>query len=435
MIPRYTRPEMGRVWSEENKYRKWLEVEIAAAEAWARLGRIPAGAVEEIRRKARIDLERIGEIEAEIHHDVVAFTTQVAETVGDASRYIHFGLTSTDVVDTAQSLLLREAVDLILRDIDELMDVLREQAARHKDLVMMGRTHGVHAEPTTLGLKFALWLAEMERNRRRIEAAGKSVAVGKISGSTGTYANVPPEIEAHVCERLGLERPLVSTQVLQRDRHAELLAALAICGGSLEKFAVEIRGLQRTEIREVEEPFRKGQKGSSSMPHKRNPEKSERISGLARLLRGNALAALENQALWHERDISHSSVERVILPDSTILLDYMLHLFTTIVRDLHVYPDNMQANLEKTRGLIYSQRVLLALVEKGLSREEAYEIVQGRAMEAWEQGSDFRQLIRQDPEVKKVLSGAELDQLFDPAYHVRYVDEIFKRLGIEPTGR
>ncbi|MBX6377167.1 MAG: adenylosuccinate lyase [Clostridia bacterium] len=430
MIERYTRPEMGRLWSEVSRYEAWLAVELAVCEAWAELGVIPAEAVETIRARARVDVVRIRAIETEVHHDVIAFTTSLAEQVGEAARYIHFGLTSSDVVDTAQSLLLRRAADILLEGLRDLAGVLADLARRHRQTVMIGRTHGVHAEPTTFGLKLALWYDETRRNIARLERARETVSVGKVSGSVGTYANVDPRVEAIVCRRLGLRPALISTQVLQRDRHAEFAATLAVVGGSLEKFALEIRGLQRTEVREVEEPFQPGQKGSSSMPHKRNPEKCERICGLSRLLRGYALAAFENQALWHERDISHSSVERVVLPDATIVLDYMIHLFTQVLRGLRVYPENMRRNLEATGGLVFSQRVLLALVERGMSREEAYAVVQRRAMEAWETGRPFRELVAADEAVRRRLTPQELAACFDPAPHLRHVDEIFARLGL-----
>ena len=430
MIERYTLPEMAAIWSPENRYRKWLEVEIYACEAWAELGVIPREVVEQIRARARVDVDRIRAIEAEVHHDVIAFTTSVAEQVGEAARFLHYGLTSNDVVDTAQSALLKEACDLLLRRAEALREAIRAQARRHKDTLMVGRTHGVHAEPITFGLKLAVWYAEMERNVERLRRAREAVAVGKISGAVGTYANVDPFVEEYVCRKMGLRPAPVSNQVLQRDRHAELATTLAVVAGSLEKFATEVRHLQRTEVREAEEPFRAGQKGSSAMPHKRNPEKCERVSGLARLMRGYALAALEDQALWHERDISHSSVERVILPDATTVLDYMLHLFTTIVTDLRVYPQRMKANLELSGGLISSQQVLLALVGKGMSREEAYRLVQGHALATWEEGGSFRARLEADPEVRRRLSPEELEACFDYRRHLRHVDAIFARLGI-----
>ena len=431
MIQRYTRPEMGRLWTAEHKYETWLRVELLALEAWADLGVVPREAVEEIRAKAVVDPRRIAEIEAQVHHDVIAFTTAVAERVGPAARWFHYGLTSTDVVDTAQSVILVEAADLLIAGAEELAQVLKEQALRHRHTVIMGRTHGVHAEPTSFGLKFALWYCEMQRNLERLRRARETVRVGKISGAVGNYAHVDPEVERRVCAGLGLEPAPVSTQVLQRDRHAEFMTTLAVVGGTLEKIAVEIRHLQRTEVREVEEPFRTGQKGSSAMPHKRNPEKCERISGLARVLRANALAALENQALWHERDISHSSVERVILPDSTIVLDYMLHLLTTVIRDLHVYPGAMAANLNRTGGLIYSQRLLLELVASGMTREGAYAVVQELAMAAWQGGATFQERVLSDPRITGRIARPVLESLFDPGYYLRRVDEIYRRLGWE----
>lgn len=431
MIERYTRPEMGRIWSQANKYQAWLTVELLACEAWAELGVIPAEAAAAIREKARIDVDRIAEIEAQVHHDVIAFTTSIAEQVGPHARYFHYGLTSTDVVDTAQAYLLVQATDLLLADVDALLAVLAAQARRWKTTPMIGRTHGVHAEPITFGLKLALWYDEMRRNRVRLERARETIRVGKLSGAVGTFAHIDPAVERAVCAGLGLVPAPLSTQVLQRDRHAEYLSTLAVIAGSLDKFAVEIRHLQRTEVRELEEPFRQGQKGSSAMPHKRNPEKSERISGLARLIRGYAQAAFENQALWHERDLSHSSVERVILPDATILLDYMLTLMTELIRDLHVYPEAMQANLERTGGLIYSQRILLALVERGLTREEAYALVQEAAMQAWQAGGGFRERLERDPRITSRLSRDELARLFDPAHYVRRIDELFARVGLD----
>ncbi|HEY8448940.1 MAG TPA: adenylosuccinate lyase [Bacillota bacterium] len=430
MIERYTRPAMGALWTQEHKYRTWLRVELLACEAWARLGRIPAEAVDELRRKARIDVDRILAIERTVHHDVIAFTTAIAEQVGPAARYFHFGLTSTDVVDTALAVILVEAADLLIAGAEALAATLAEQARRYKHTLIIGRTHGVHAEPTTFGLKLALWYAEMQRNLERLRRAREIVRVGKLSGAVGHFAHIDPEVERYVCAGLGLEPAPISTQVLQRDRHAEFVTTLAIVGGTLEKMAVEIRHLQRTEVREVEEPFRAGQKGSSAMPHKRNPEKAERISGLARLLRSYAVAALENQALWHERDISHSSVERVILPDATILLDYMLATMTEIIRDMHVYPEAMRANLERTGGLIYSQRLLLALVERGLTREDAYALVQELAMAAWQGGPTFRERVWADARIRAYLQPEELEALFDPRAYTHRVDEIFARVGL-----
>lgn len=430
MIERYTRPEMGSIWTDENRYRAWLEVEILACEAWSELGVIPQEDVAKIREGARIDVDRILEIEQETRHDVVAFTRAVAETLGPESKWVHYGLTSTDVVDTALSYLLRQANQILLRDVDRFIEVLKKKALEHKDTVMMGRTHGVHAEPTTFGLKMALWYAEMKRNRERLVRAVETVAVGKISGAVGTYANIDPFVEAYVCEKLGLKPAPVSTQTLQRDRHAEYLAALSLIATSLEKFAVEIRGLQKSETREVEEAFGKGQKGSSAMPHKRNPIGSENITGLARVVRGHMVTAFENVALWHERDISHSSAERVILPDTTILLNYMLNRFAGIVENLTVFPENMKRNMERTYGLIFSQRVLLTLIDKGLKREEAYDRVQRLAMQAWEEARSFRELVERDERIASILSPEELEDCFDTRYHLKRVDDIFRRLEL-----
>lgn len=430
MIERYTRPEMGSIWTDENRYRAWLEVEILACEAWAELGVIPQEDVAKIREGARIDVDRILEIEQETRHDVVAFTRVVAETLGPESKWVHYGLTSTDVVDTALSYLLRQANQILLRDVDRFIEVLKKKALEHKDTVMMGRTHGVHAEPTTFGLKMALWYAEMKRNRERLVRAVETVAVGKISGAVGTYANIDPFVEAYVCEKLGLKPAPISTQTLQRDRHAEYLAALSLIATSLEKFAVEIRGLQKSETREVEEAFGKGQKGSSAMPHKRNPIGSENITGLARVVRGHMVTAFENVALWHERDISHSSAERVILPDTTILLNYMLNRFAGIVENLTVFPENMKRNMERTYGLIFSQRVLLTLIDKGLKREEAYDRVQRLAMQAWEEARSFRELVERDERIASILSPEELEDCFDTRYHLKRVDDIFRRLEL-----
>lgn len=435
MIERYTRPEMGAVWTLEKKFGRWLEIEVFAAEAWAELGVVPRQAAEEIRARARFDVARILEIEQRVQHDVVAFTTNVAESVGPAARYLHYGLTSSDVVDTALASLMVEAGRQIEAGLEGLRRAVAAQAVRYKDTPCMGRTHGVHAEPMTFGLKLALWHEEIRRHQARWARAIEAVRVGKISGAVGTYANVDPFVERYVCQRLGLEPAPISTQILQRDRHAEYLTALALIGSSIEKFALEIRGLQRTEAREVEEPFGEGQKGSSSMPHKRNPRLCEQMSGLARVLRGNALAAMEDVPLWHERDISHSSVERVVVPDSTILVDYMLHTFTSVVANLHVYPENMAANIERTGGLPFSQKVLLALVRKGMTREEAYQVVQAAAMAAWADygkpgAVTFRQRIAAHPAVAERLSGAELEACFDYRQHLVHVDAIFRRLGL-----
>lgn len=431
MIQRYTLPEMAQIWSEENKFRKWLDVEIYACEAMAELGQIPKEAFAEIKTKANFDVQRIAEIEAVVDHDVIAFTTNVGEYVGEAAKYIHLGLTSSDVLDTAMAVLMKEAGAHLARRLGQLRRVLLEQAKEHRHTVMIGRTHGIHAEPITFGLKMLLWTAETERNIRRMKQAVETISVGKISGAVGTYANIDPFVEEHVCRRLGLKPAPVSTQVLQRDRHAEYLTTIGVIGSSLDKFATELRSLQRTDILEVEEYFKKGQKGSSAMPHKRNPITGERISGLARLLRGNAMVAMENVPLWNERDISHSSVERVIIPDSTITLDYMLVKITDLIEKLNVYPDNMMRNVERTHGLIFSQRVLLALVEdKGLSREHAYDLVQRNAMEAWQTGTEFRELLLKDKGITDLLNAAEIDELFNFNYHLKYVDHIYQRFGL-----
>ncbi len=431
MIDRYTLPEMKRIWSMENKFRKWLDVEISACEAMAELGKVPLEALAAIKEKADFNVQSIAEIEAVVDHDVIAFTTNVGEYVGDAAKYIHLGLTSSDVLDTALAALMKEAAEHILGRLKRLKEALLEKAIQHRRTVMIGRTHGIHAEPITFGLKMLLWVDETNRNIRRMEQALETISVGKISGAVGTYANIDPRVEAHVCSRLGLQPAHVSTQVLQRDRHAEYLTTIAVIGSSLDKFATELRSLQRTDILEVEERFKKGQKGSSAMPHKRNPIVGERISGMARLLRGNALAAMENVPLWNERDISHSSVERVIVPDSTIIIDYMLARFTDMISNLLVYPENMMHNLDRTHGLIFSQRILLTLVEeKGLSREQAYELVQRNAMKTWRTGKDFRDLLAADSELAELLSPGEINELFDYNYHLRNVDQIYKRFGL-----
>lgn len=430
MIDRYTRPELGAIWTEENKYKAWLEVEILACEAWAELGHIPKEDVQAIREKASFDIERIYEIEQETRHDVVAFTRTVSESLGEERKWVHYGLTSTDVVDTALSYLLKQANDVIRKDIENFIDVLKEKATEHKHTVMMGRTHGVHAEPTTFGLKLGLWYEEMKRNLQRFNDAAYGVEFGKLSGAVGTYANIDPFVEKYVCEHLGLTPAPLSTQTLQRDRHAAYVSALALIATSIEKFATEIRGLQKTETREVEEFFRKGQTGSSAMPHKRNPIASENMSGMARVLRGHMVTAYENVSLWHERDISHSSAERIILPDATIALNYMLNRFSNVVKNLTVFPENMRRNIDKTFGVIFSQRVLLALIEKGLSREDAYGIVQPLAMEAWETEVHFRDLLQANDIVKEKLTEAELEDCFDHTYHLKNVDIIFERLGL-----
>jgi adenylosuccinate lyase len=428
MIKRYTNPEMGAIWSDERRYQTWLDVELAAADAMADAGLVPADAAAELRAKASFDVARIEEIEQTIQHDVIAFTTAVAEKVGPAARWLHFGLTSSDVIDTAQALQMRQACELIVKGIAGLMQAVRERAGEHRHTAMIGRTHGVHAEPMTFGLKLALWHAELQRDLDRVLRARDVVSVGKLSGAVGTFAHLDPAIEARVCARLGLEPAPVASQVIQRDRHAELLSALAITAASLEKFALEIRGLQKTEIGEVEEPFGKGQKGSSAMPHKRNPIGCEQITGLARLLRANAMAAMENVALWHERDISHSSVERVILPDSFIALDHMLRRLTRIVRGMVVYPERMRENLERSRGVVFSGTVLLELAKRGVSREQAYEWVQRNAMRAFHEQKDFKSLLLADADLGRVLGRDEIEKAFDLKDQLRNVDSIFDRV-------
>ncbi|MGD9902913.1 MAG: adenylosuccinate lyase [Vicinamibacterales bacterium] len=428
MIRRYTNPEMGRIWTDERRYETWLQVELAAADAMAGAGLVPPEAVVELRAKAGFDLARIEEIEQTTQHDVIAFTTAVAERVGPAARWLHFGLTSSDVVDTAQALQMVQAMDVILRLVGELRDAIAARADQHRRTPMIGRTHGVHAEPMTFGLKLALWYDQLGRDLARLARAREVVRVGKISGAVGTFAHLDPTVEADVCRQLGLEPAPISTQVVQRDRHAELLTALAITAASLETFALEIRGLQKTEIGEVEEPFGKGQKGSSAMPHKRNPIGCEQIVGLARLLRANAMAAIENVALWHERDISHSSVERVILPDSFIALDHMLRRFTRIVGGMVVYPDRMLENLRRSRGVVFSGQVLLELAKRGISREQAYEWVQRNAMRAFHDRVEFKGLLLQDAEIMRVLGAAEVERAFDLDEQLRNVDAIFARV-------
>ncbi len=428
MVSRYTRPEMAAIWSDENRYRKWLDVEIYACEAWNRLGRIPDEALREIQEKAAFDVDRIAEIEAEVKHDVIAFLTNVAEHVGPASRYIHMGMTSSDVLDTALAMLCVEAVDRIIAQAERLTEVLRARAHEFKMTPQMGRSHGIHAEPITFGLKLALWYDEMRRNLDRLHRAREIIAVGKVSGAVGTFANVDPFVEEHVCRRAGLRPARISTQVVQRDHHAEFFSMLALVGTSIERFSVEIRHLQRTEVLEAEEYFSAGQKGSSAMPHKRNPIATENLTGCARLMRSYAQAALENVALWHERDISHSSVERVIAPDATILLHYMLHRFAGVMEKLVVYPENMERNMGLTGGLIYSQRLLLKLVDKGVTREEAYRMVQRNAMQVWEEGADYKALLRSDPDVSRLLTPEEIDEAFDIGYHLKHVDTIFRRV-------
>ena len=428
MIPRYTRPVMGKLWEPENKFQKWLDVEIAACEAWAELAEIPVDALAVIKKKARFDVKRIDEIEKVVKHDVIAFLTSVAENVGHESRFIHKGLTSSDIVDTALSLLMKEASDIIISDIKGLMPVLKKQAYKYKDTPAIGRSHGVHAEPMTFGLKFALWYEDMKRNLERMKRARDVISIGKLSGAVGTFSNIPPKIEEKVCKKLGLKPEPVATQVVQRDRHAEYLTTLSLIAASVEKIAVEIRHLQRTEVLEAEEPFSKGQKGSSAMPHKRNPVGCENISGLARIVRSNAMAALENIALWHERDISHSSVERVIIPDSTILVDYMLDRLKGILEGLHVYPERMKKNMERSYGLYNSQRVLLSLTGKGMLREDAYALVQRNAMKSWQSGMEFKKLLLKDRDVKKYLKSKDIEKIFDLKYYLKNVDYIFKRV-------
>jgi adenylosuccinate lyase len=428
MIPRYTNPEMGRIWSESRRYETWLQVEIAAADAMARAGIVPADAARDIRERGGFDIARIDEIEKTTQHDVIAFTTSVAEHVGPSARWLHFGLTSSDVIDTAQALQMREACDLLVKLLDGLMRAVQARAEEHRATPMIGRTHGVHAEPMTFGLKLALWYAELTRDVARIRRAREVTAVGKLSGAVGTFGHLPPSIEADACASLGLAPAPVASQVIQRDRHAELLSALAITGSTLEKMALEIRGLQKTEIGEVEEPFAKGQKGSSAMPHKRNPIGCEQIVGLARLLRGNAAAAMENNALWHERDISHSSVERVILPDSFIVLDHMLRRMTRIVAGMVVYPDRMRENLDRSRGVVFSGTVLLELARRGMSREKAYELVQRNAMRAFHEQRDFKTLLLADADVTAVLPAADIEKAFDLREQLKHVDHIFDRV-------
>jgi adenylosuccinate lyase len=429
MIERYSRPQMKKIWSEENKFDQWLKVEIAVCEAWAELGEIPQKDIVKI-RKASYNLDRVAEFLNVTHHDMTAFLNSVAESLGAESRFVHLGLTSSDVMDTALGLQLTQAADILAKDVAELISVLGSKAVEHKYTIMMGRTHGIHAEPTTFGLKIALWIEEMKRNAQRLAEARNNISVGKISGAVGTYATVPPQVEKVACAKLGLAPAPISSQILQRDRHAQFLTTLAIIASSLEKFATEIRGLQRTEIREVEEPFAAGQTGSSAMPHKRNPELCERICGLARLIRGYALTSLENIALWHERDISHSSTERIILPDSCLAVDYTLSIFTSIMKGLRVYPENMRRNIELTQGIIFSQRVLLALINKGLPREEAYKIVQDKAMKAWEERKDFLSLLEADRRITRHLGKEELKSLFDYGYYLKHVDGVFERLGL-----
>jgi len=428
MIERYTRPEMGRIWTLENRFRKWLEVEIAVCEAMAEEGLIPEDAAKRIKEKAGFSVERILEIEKETKHDVIAFINNVSEYIGSDSRFFHMGLTSSDILDTSFALLLKEATLLIIDGLKELMESIKKKAFQYKDTPMIGRSHGVHAEPITFGLKCALWYSDMKRNRKRLENALDVISYGKISGAVGTFANIPPEVEERVMKKLGLKRPEISTQIIQRDRHAEYFSTLAVVAGTMEKIAVEIRHLQRTEVLEVEEPFGKGQKGSSAMPHKKNPILCENITGLSRIVRANAISAMENIALWHERDISHSSVERVIGPDNTILVDFMIHRLKGIIDGLVVHPENMMKNLNLTKGLIFSQQVMLSLTKKGLERQKAYDMVQRNALRVWNEGIDFKTALLQDKEIVNYLSHDEIERIFDLKYHLRYVDYIFERV-------
>lgn len=428
MISRYTRPEMGRIWSEENSFQKWLDVEILAAEGLARMGRVPKAAISRIRKKARLDVKRIRAIEAEVKHETIAFLSAVAETIGDDARHLHVGMTSSDVMDTALAIQFKEASALLEQDIKDLLTVLRRQARKYKWTVMIGRTHGVHAEPITFGLKLAIWYQEMERHLLRFRQAVGDICVGKISGAVGTFAQIPPQVEAYVCRKSGLKPAPVSNQIVQRDRHAYYFSTLALIASSLEKFAVEIRHLQRTEVQEAEEPFTQGQKGSSAMPHKRNPILSENVSGLARLMRSYAHAAMENIPLWHERDISHSSVERVIAPDATIALDFMLRRMTYVLANLCVYPENMARNLAKTGGAVFSEKVLLALVGKGVARDVAYRMVQPHALRVGKEGGDLKRELLADAEIRRYLSAQEIDDLWDIKHHLANIDVIFRRV-------
>ncbi|HVF30282.1 MAG TPA: adenylosuccinate lyase [Pyrinomonadaceae bacterium] len=430
MIERYTLPEMGAIWSLENKFQKWLDVEIAVCEVHAEDDTIPAAAVEEIKKKAAFTVERISEIEKTTDHDVIAFTTNLAENIGPAARFVHYGLTSSDVVDTANALLLKDACDLLLSKIDALMEVLKRRAFEFKDTPQIGRTHGIHAEPTSFGLVWALWYAEMQRNRARLEAAKERISVGKISGAVGSFAHLAPDVEERVCERLGLKPAEVSTQVIQRDRYAEYLCTLAIVASTLEKIALQVRHWQRTEVREAQEKFKTGQKGSSSMPHKRNPILSERICGMARTVRANSIVGLENVALWHERDISHSSAERIVLPDSSATLDYIVAKTTTLLDTLVVYPENMLKNLNLTRGLVFSGQLMLALTQKGVSREDAYTYTQRNAMKVWDEGGEYQRLVAEDADISSLLSAEEIARVFDLKHYLRNVDTVFARVFV-----
>ncbi|HPJ34192.1 MAG TPA: adenylosuccinate lyase [Spirochaetota bacterium] len=430
MIPRYSRKEMSDIWELENKFRIWLDIELAVCEVYAERGIIPQEDLKIIKEKADFSVERILEIENEVHHDVIAFTTAVAENVGPSSRYIHYGLTSSDVVDTALSMQMKEAGNILLNDLDRVIEILKDNALKYRDVHCMGRSHGVHAEPTTFGVKMALYHESFKRSRERLSRAIDNISYGKLSGAVGTFSNISPEIEEEVCRRLGLKPDPVSTQVIQRDRHAEYMSAIAITAGTLDQLATEIRHLQRTEVREIEEPFQKGQKGSSAMPHKRNPILSERVTGLSRVIKSNMNVALENITLWHERDISHSSAERVIFPDSTIALDYLLHRIIFILSNLHLYPENMQANIERTGGLFYSQSLLLLLIEKGFTREKAYKMVQDMAMRVWAREGSLKELTLKSQQIMGKVTAAELDTLFDINRYYKNIDAIYKKSGI-----
>jgi adenylosuccinate lyase len=428
LIPRYSRQEMSKIWEPQNRFQKWLDVEIAACEAWAKLGKIPKQSLSIIKKRAKFNISRIDKIEKTVKHDVIAFLTSVSENVGPEARYIHKGLTSSDILDTSLAILMRESADILIKDLKDLMAVLKKNAYKYKETIQMGRSHGIHAEPTTFGLSFTLWFEEMKRNMARLKTARETINYGKLSGPVGTFSSIPPSIENHVCKKLRLKPAPVSTQIIQRDRHAEYMNALALTAASIEKIAVEIRHLQRTEVLEAEEPFEKGQKGSSAMPHKRNPIGSENLSGLARVVRSNAIAAMENIPLWHERDISHSSVERIIIPDSSILVDYMLARLTKILKGLQVYPEIMRENIDRSHGLYCSQRVLLRLVEKGLSREDAYSLVQKQAMLSWQKKKDFKETLLKDTLTRKYLSSKDLDKIFDLSYYLNNVSFIYKRV-------
>lgn len=430
MIGRYSLPQMEEIWSEENKYKKWLEIEIAVCKAKAELGEIPENAAEKIEKNSKLDLERIKEIEKTTRHDMLAFIESINENLGEESKYVHQGLTSSDIKDTARALQMKESVELILKDLNEMKKVLKEKAILHKKTIMIGRTHGVHAEPVTWGLKMALWYEEIKRHIKRMKNILDLVSVGQVSGAVGTYTSVSPKIEEKVCKKLGLKPAPISNQIMQRDRQSDFLNHLALIAASLEKFATEIRNLQRTDILEVEEGFRKGQKGSSAMPHKKNPIVCERITGLARVVRGNVVPGLENISLWHERDLTHSSVERIILPDSSILVDYGLQKFKEVLEELKINKDNMRKNMDRTHGLVFSQRVMLALVDKGLEREEAYDMAQRNALKSWENKEEYKKLIKADDEIKEYLNDKEIEDVFDYDYYLKEIDNIFTRLNL-----